>query len=1641
MAGIRFLADLDTQEPIQFQNSSGTDAGKIAMSGDDLVLSNAVGDILFGDADSDIYIGDGVNSVDILFEQNGAIRAETGSSVTLTLGSSDTTLSIYAPKITNLSTQSSEATALMINGSNVVGTRELGSNAFNSTTIPTGSLASLDAINNGNWSGTDLSIANGGTGASSASAARTNLGLGTAATSASTDFLSATGSDTMNGTLTINTAAVPFNLIENGHTGTGKYWRIPLDGGNIRFDVDTTNTNGNGTFTSYTDVLLLKANGGVQLGNYGAGILKTDASGNISLDTSTYLTSINNGNWSGTDLSVANGGTGSSTASGARTNLGLGSAATSASTDFVAVGGDTMTGVLNIEYNGIALDIENTANSGADTGIRIRGARNGSAYASNVITAYALFSNYDNNTTPNNYDLAKIGAGMYDSNADTGYLRFETNNGSALTKALDIDKNQNSTFYGTLQATNLSGTNTGDQTLPTLSSLGAAPLASPALTGTPTAPTAGATVNTTQLATTAFVQTAVSNLVDSSPDALNTLNELAAALGDDASFSTTVTNSIATKLSLAGGTMTGNVILNDSVELRLGTSSDFKGFHNGTNTYLRNYTGQFVIENYSDDKDILFRSDDGSGGVTDYIVIDGSTTENVFYKNAALRDSVKATFGNSNDLEIYHNGSNSYIETTSSSAGDFFITAKGTNHDLYLEAADNIYLRPQGNENGIVVEGNAGVTLYYNNGAKLDTTSTGVSISGGLSVSADTVLGNGLTDKAVVHGHLGIGEDDYPKIAYPGKNAQWSGSGSTTGQIVIDLPGTLGNYDMMYMEIDIYNYSAEGGTKLIIGGHNWNSGGNSNTSSAQWYNVNVQVIGALDKPIYFGRRNDGTSERRCIAIGETDSTWSYGTVHVSKVSGASSFYTSAIDWIGDWNIDQTTEDNYFTKNPTTNFNSGTTLETNGNISASNFSGSSSGTNTGDQVLPTANSLGAVTLTGTQTITGNKTFSNTANYFNGHLYYTAYDAAGNHYPHFLDGSSGGGTTVNWRQYYGTSYKTHTWISDASGNMTFTFQGDIDANGGDITADNFSGSSSGTNTGDQDLSSFITSQRAISSTPTNGATTTAISSDWAFDNVKTAVPANAVFTDTVNTFDGAYSSLSSIPSTFAPSAHNHDDRYYTETESDERFLRSDYRANFIRVGYGNGGETRYHKLATITVDGTYDDYNATFEWTTRYASGLAGIHVHSDNDTTADVMGAWYVDWNPNTTSKLTYYGNYIKYTQSGDTVEIWVKTVAWQEFDYIIKDSVTEGTPSITWYTETTTTDTATEPSNLNSFTNNTHSAQGYITSFDITTQTDSKYLRSNADDATTGTLTIGDGSGQARLILKKADNNTADHIEFYNGTTRVGEIGTSDDTWLRINNLTNKNIYTPRYIRADNGFFVDGTAKGINGSGNFIGGTITGASDANVSNWDTAYGWGDHSAAGYGDATQDYVGEQIAAISIPSGNAIIDWTADQGNTNIHSGNYINTTYTVGDGGLTQNNFTNDDHTKLNGIETGATADQTAAQIRTALGTGNGNLVPAAGSTGEFLKHDGTFGTPSYTTNTDTTYTAGSGLDLTSTTFSVEPDLRDGITHVGKDANNYIQFDSTNGRIDFYAGGVFVARMESDGDLHMKGDVIAFSDIF
>jgi len=322
------------------------------------------------------------------------------------------------------------------------------------------------------------------------------------------------------------------------------------------------------------------------------------------------------------------------------------------------------------------------------------------------------------------------------------------------------------------------------------------------------------------------------------------------------------------------------------------------------------------------------------------------------------------------------------ISSRGSNEGNTFKIYRGTAHsspynteavplvispNLNASFANNVNMA-SGNVTGKFAVKSTGVHAsydFYNNGTSYFNSTTIVdgafTQSGGLasSFSGNVTLGDAATDKTVIVGNLGIGPATYPKVVYPGSNAQWGvANNSTTGQVVIDLPGTLANYDMMYMEIDIYEYSSENATKLIIGGHNWNSGGDSNTSSTMWHNVGVTVLGTSNKSVYFGWRNDGTNNRRVIAIGEVTSTWNYGTVHVAKVSGQEGYATN-IDWVGDWGINLTTSTSFFTKNPTTNYNSATatTFKTTGKIAAAgatftNNIVANGVTLTGNQTLPT-----------------------------------------------------------------------------------------------------------------------------------------------------------------------------------------------------------------------------------------------------------------------------------------------------------------------------------------------------------------------------------------------------------------------------------------------------------------------------------------------------------------------------------------------------------------------------------------------------------------------------------------------------------------------------------------------------------------
>jgi hypothetical protein len=126
---------IDDAGHIQFKTAAGANAGKIDQDGNNLVLTNAVGDILLGDGSSDVYIGDGANNVDIIFEQSGSIKGD-GSAVTLTLGGANTTLNLENPNFTGNITMSSKLKFTTTNGFILFDYEPTGDTGEYSTEVP-----------------------------------------------------------------------------------------------------------------------------------------------------------------------------------------------------------------------------------------------------------------------------------------------------------------------------------------------------------------------------------------------------------------------------------------------------------------------------------------------------------------------------------------------------------------------------------------------------------------------------------------------------------------------------------------------------------------------------------------------------------------------------------------------------------------------------------------------------------------------------------------------------------------------------------------------------------------------------------------------------------------------------------------------------------------------------------------------------------------------------------------------------------------------------------------------------------------------------------------------------------------------------------------------------------------------------------------------------------------------------------------------------------------------------------------------------------------------------------------------------------------------------------------------------------------
>ena len=255
-------------------------------------------------------------------------------------------------------------------------------------------------------------------------------------------------------------------------------------------------------------------------------------------------------------------------------------------------------------------------------------------------------------------------------------------------------------------------------------------------------------------------------------------------------------------LPLAGGTMTGNTLHGDNVQISFGASNDLNIKHDGSNSKIENYTGNLNIIQEAADKDINFYCDDGSGGTEIYFYIDGSANRNVSNKNLRLLDTRELSLGSSDDLQLYHDATDSYIKNTEGifyidqtvddndmkfrcdngsggitsyfyldgsavntrfakdikfsdsvkalfgGSGDLQIQHTGSESQIFnstgqldIRTSSQLLVTSSGGENMIKAVNNGAVELYYDNTKTLETTSTGITAYGSRSIfAADTVV-------------------------------------------------------------------------------------------------------------------------------------------------------------------------------------------------------------------------------------------------------------------------------------------------------------------------------------------------------------------------------------------------------------------------------------------------------------------------------------------------------------------------------------------------------------------------------------------------------------------------------------------------------------------------------------------------------------------------------------------------------------------------------------------------------------------------------------------------------------------------------------------------------------------------------------
>jgi hypothetical protein len=1014
---------------------------------------------------------------------------------------------------------------------------------------------------------------------------------------------------------------------------------------------------------------------------------------------------INNTNWSGTDLSILNGGTGASTAAAARTNLGVDAAGTDNSTNVtIAAGKDYIT--IN----------ESTQ----------------------VITL-----------------------GSVDVTTDiTGALPI-TNGGTGATLAQNARSNLGLAIGSDVQAY--------DDLLQDIANL------SPGLSEN------GYVVS---------YDDASGNLVLSAQSGGISFNGSTA--DGLVTYGNSSTADVEQYLTFNGSHLK---LLIDGGKFIAGADEDFSFYHSGTHGWIDNLTGNLYIRNQTDDGQILIQTDDGTGGTTTYISVKGNEGLTRFLKSTRHNDGVIAQFGTGADLKIQHDGSNSWI---------------------YNDVTGNLYIENRVDDGALVFRGDNG-SGGLENYLTIDGNAQNLNFNSKALVGIGGIYGTSNTLNMYAN-------------TYYFKNSSGTILGSLNGS-TLDIPNTG---DWSY----ILNNTNSGGLRLGTK----DAGGTlayqielSNTGNYVKLNENTTITGTATVTssittgygvaytngatnfLHYNNTGENVLYLRDTTNSAMVQTWGVNSVQIHKgltINEDGGAYDTRIEGDTDTHL-------FFADASEDRVGIGVSSP----VAKLDVTGSSSG---GSYSLQLRSGDSSTSTDAAQII-----FSYAGSPYNSSGYahsirtrHNAGGTTGNAIDFWLwDQATDAASTLGTKRVMTVDGGGRVGINDSSPTHSLDTTGTINAtsayylNGSQVI------NSSGNWVGGGNISEFTNDSGYLTSSSTiNAATLDGIDSSQflrsdvddqstgilTVDTLKITNDASDTSRHRVAVFDSGSTSYGMMLWNTSGTTGDWATMIYGPYQSNRRISFGKVN-NATFADHGDVSEIAYFDLDDSTLRLTADAYvNSNKIWhagndgsgTGLDADLLDGNHASafvrsnfrlstnaSSDANSASTSGIYRVDSGESNIPGGITYGTLVTFNNLADT-------------GFQIIADYHAGGGSLYWRGGNSSTFSGTG-SNTSWFKiwNEDNDGSGSTLDADLLDGVQgASYLRSDADDTMEESLYMNASDSSEKLYFQ------------WQGTT-IGDIGGSDTTWLRINQATAKNIYTPRYIRADGGFFVDGSSQGITGDG------------------------------------------------------------------------------------------------------------------------------------------------------------------------------------------------------------------------------------